>query len=176
MARPAACIAPRIVRRANELVAQLRRRKLTIVTAESCTGGLISAALSQGDGASEALHGSFVTYSKQQKTAALGVRRAELRRETAVSRRVAASMARGARRRSKADVALAVTGVLGPAPDEDGNPVGFVAFALDRPGGAPRTTEIRFGRMSHDRLRCRTILAALEFTSRNLPARRSRRR
>ena len=117
---PAHCIAPAIIRKANAVMRLLQRRKLTLVTAESCTGGLIAAALSQAEGASDVLEGAFVTYTKAQKSKALGVRKGLLKREGAVTPQVAAEMAAGARRRSNAKLALSITGVLGPKSNAHG--------------------------------------------------------
>ncbi len=160
--KPASCIAPRLSRHADALVALLRRKKMTIVTAESCTAGLIAAALSLAGGASDILEGAFVAYTKDQKTQALGVPAELLRREGAVNAEVARRMALGARKRSKAKIALSVTGILGPFPDDDGNPVGLVYFGVSAGRGAPRVHERRFERMSHDRLRCLTVLTAFD--------------
>ncbi len=103
---------------------------LTIATVESCSAGALAAALAQVPGAGEVLHGGFVTYSKAQKIA-LGVPSKLLAEETAVSMAVAEAMARNALDHTPADMAIAITGVAGPEPDEDGNPVGqiFVASA-----------------------------------------------
>jgi len=158
--KPAHCVAPRLVRRADALTRLLKRKKLSVVTAESCTGGLIAAAISQGTGAADVLQGGFVTYTKLQKSAALGVPAALLRRDGAVTKQVARRMAEGALKRSKAHIALAVTGVLGPKPDEDGNPVGLVIVACARGNRTTRVLENNFGPLSHDQLRCKTVLAA----------------
>ncbi|HEY2858364.1 MAG TPA: CinA family protein, partial [Terracidiphilus sp.] len=82
------------------------------------------------DGAAERLHGSFVTYTKANKTRALGIAEALLTDKGAVCPDVAVAMARGALERSPADIAVAITGVAGPDPDEDGNPVGRVCIGL----------------------------------------------
>jgi nicotinamide-nucleotide amidase len=151
-----------LVRRANQVVVLLKRKKLTIVTAESCTAGLISAALSQADGASDVLEGAFVTYTKQHKSKALGVRMDQLKHAGAVTPAVAARMADGALKRSRARIALSVTGVLGPMPDEDGNPVGLIYLAFARKGRSPHVVEKRFPRASHDQLRSLTVMTAFE--------------
>jgi nicotinamide-nucleotide amidase len=109
-----------------------QRKSLSIVTAESCTAGKLSALLSEAPGAAERLHGSFVTYTKANKTAALGVPAHLLAKKGAVCREVAAAMAQGALSHSPADIAVSITGVAGPDPDEDGNPVGRVCVALAR--------------------------------------------
>jgi len=112
----------RLAERALEVAAQ---RNASIVTAESCTAGKLAALLSEAPGAAERLHGSFVTYTKANKTKSLGVSAALLQRRGAVCREVAVAMAEGALVRSPATVAVSITGVAGPDPDEDGNPVGL---------------------------------------------------
>lgn len=138
------CIDRGLVARADAVVRALAEHKRTVVTAESCTAGLIAAALSHGEGASDVLHGGFVTYSKAQKTSALGLSTELLKDAGSVNAKVAIAMAEGALARSPADLALAVTGVLGLEPDEDGNPVGLVYFCCTRRGEVPRVRESRF--------------------------------
>ena len=155
-------IDPNIVGRAQVVMRLLLERKLSAVTAESCTAGLIAAAFSEAEGASEGLHGGFVTYTKEQKTTALGVPADLLVSRGSVNDEVAGLMAKGALERSSAAIALAVTGVLGPEPDEDGNPVGLVFFACCKRRQAPTVVERRFPPMETDRLRCAVVIAALD--------------
>src|ERR1700754_3114882 len=103
---------PHLKERAEQIVKLLRRKKLTLVTAESCTAGLLAALLSKPDGAGDVLEGGFVCYSKEQKNVALHVSPVTLKEKTAVSSEVAEEMARGALKRSTATTAIAVTGVL----------------------------------------------------------------
>jgi PncC family amidohydrolase len=170
--RPALSLAPRLIRQANKLVAFLKRKKLTVVSAESCTGGLIAAALSQADGASDVLQGAFVTYTKAHKTKALGIASSVLKREGAVNARVAQDMAAAALKRSRAAIAIAVTGVLGPRPDDDGNPVGLVYFACATRGRAPDVLRKKFVRRSHDQLRCLAITTAFNFIAKTARTKR----
>ncbi|HEX5282043.1 MAG TPA: CinA family protein [Micropepsaceae bacterium] len=156
------CFPPGLSAQANRIVKLLREHSLTVVTAESCTAGLIAALLSKPEGASDVLHGGFVTYSKVQKSRVLGVLAALLKRDGSVTAKVASEMASGALRRSPADIALAVTGVLGPAPDEDGNPVGLVYFACVRRGHKPRALRRKFVKRDHDTLCAATIRTAFE--------------
>lgn len=125
---------------ANRVVKLAKDRKLTLITAESCTAGLLAHFLAGAEGASDAFHGGFVTYTKKNKTKALGVSAELLEADTAVSARVAEAMANGALDRSPADVAVAVTGVTGAEPDEDGNPVGLIYVAAARRG---KTSAVR---------------------------------
>ena len=101
------CIDRELTEAARDAAEAIKRAKLTVVTAESCTAGLISAALSHADGASEILHGSFVTYTKDNKSKALGVDRRLLSEKSAVCAEVAEQMACGALDRSPATLALA---------------------------------------------------------------------
>jgi nicotinamide-nucleotide amidase len=160
------CIDAALVKRATEIVDFMKRRGRTIVTAESCTGGLLAAVLSEAPGASKQLHGGFVTYTKDQKTIALGISRALLERESAVSEAVARAMAEGALGRSIADLSVAVTGVAGPAPDEDGNPVGLVHIAAARRGGAAIHREFRFGDIGRGAILYQTAMAAFDLLER----------
>jgi nicotinamide-nucleotide amidase len=111
---------------AERLVGLARSKKLTLITVESCTAGALACALAEAEGAGEVFHGGFVTYSKESKSFAIGVPVEVLSKHTAVSAQVAKAMAVGGVERSPADIAMAVTGVAGPDPDEDGNPVGLV--------------------------------------------------
>lgn len=157
----APCVDAGLVQRAGRTVVRLKMRRLTVVTAESCTAGLISALMAQAEGAGEVLHGSFVVYSKDHKAKALDVDADLLRRSGAVSGPVARQMLAGAMAHSPADLGLAVTGVLGPEPDEDGNPVGRVILAVGRRGGEPCVRQKDYGNQQHDVLRRRVVLDAL---------------
>jgi len=114
---------------AKALGAALVARGTTVATAESCTGGLIAAALTELPGSSQWFERGFVTYSNAAKTELLGVPRDALDRYGAVSEPVARAMAEGALARSRARLALAVTGVAGPGGGSADKPVGTVCFA-----------------------------------------------
>ncbi len=113
---------------AGRLVELLQKRKMTITTAESCTGGGISSALVDIPGASDVLRMAFVTYCDEAKAGLLGVREETLRNYTAVSAHTAAEMAIGARERAEADIALASTGIAGPGGTAE-FPAGLVFLA-----------------------------------------------
>jgi nicotinamide-nucleotide amidase len=115
---------------AKQLIQRARRRGFSVLTVESCTAGAMASLLASTPGAGDAFHGGFVAYSKENKTAAVGVSADLIRKHTAVSAPVAKAMAQGGLERSPADIALAITGVAGPEPDEDGNPVGLVFVAV----------------------------------------------
>ena len=156
------CVDAALVDAARYAARSLKSGGWTVVTAESCTAGIISAVLSQVDGASDILHGSFVVYTKENKIKALGVDPAILREKSSVCADVAELMACGALERSPATLALAVTGVLGPEPDEDGNPVGLVYFALCPRDGRPAITRREYKNRDPDLLRRRATLDALD--------------
>jgi PncC family amidohydrolase len=154
-------IGPHLTRVAGRTVAALHKKKLSVVTAESCTAGLIAASLSLGEGAGDVLEGGFTTYTKEQKAAALGVKKRDMEREGCVNSRCVRTMAAGALKRSKADIAIAVSGVLGPKPDEDGNAVGLVYFCCQRRGRRPNIIRREYGFEPHDELLAKTVLEAL---------------
>ncbi len=153
-------------RLANDLLGQAKRAGLTIVTAESCTAGLLSQVLSDAEGAAEHFDGGFVTYTKGHKTCALGVPGALLQgKQGAVCGEVARAMADGALLHSTATLSAAITGVAGPAPDEDGNPVGRVCIAVARRGQPTRDFERNYGDLGRDVIRERAVADALRALS-----------
>jgi nicotinamide-nucleotide amidase len=133
-----------------------------VVTAESCTGGLIAAILSHAPHAGECLHGGYVVYSKEHKCTALGVDAKLLKAKGSVNAEVALQMARGALQRSPATVAIAITGVLGPDADEDANPAGLVYFAACREALEPVSSRRMFTCDSPDAVRHCAVEHALE--------------
>jgi nicotinamide-nucleotide amidase len=141
---------------------QLRESELTIVTAESCTGGLVAACLTHGKEASASFQGAFVVYTKQQKNRVLGIDEKLLAEEGAVNSEVALQMAEGALHRSEASLALAITGVLGPDSDADGNPPGLVYVALARRGSPTHVVRHDFSPAPPDSVREQTVLKSLQ--------------
>jgi nicotinamide-nucleotide amidase len=123
---------------AKDVMARAKAHGLTLVTAESCTAGRLAAVLAEAPGAGKHLHGGFITYTKDMKHHVLGVDARLLREKSAVCAEVAEAMAAGALHASPADVAVAITGVAGPEPDEDGNPVGLVFCASAKRGAGQR--------------------------------------
>jgi nicotinamide-nucleotide amidase len=150
-----------LVKQAAELMDLAKRKGLSIATAESCTGGLIAAVLSEAPGAGDWLHGGFVTYTKENKTAALGVPTDLIEREGVVSEAVARAMAEGALAHSPAALAVSITGVAGPATDEDGTPVGTVHLAAARRGKATLHIQRQFGDIGRGLCRYRGVEEAL---------------
>ena len=130
-------IDPALLAEAETLLALCRARGLRLVTAESCTGGLIAATLTAIAGSSDVGERGFVTYSKEAKTELLGVPEDLIAAAGAVSAEVARAMVEGALARSPAEVALGVTGIAGPGGATAGKPVGLVFVGMQRRGAEP---------------------------------------
>lgn len=128
----------------RELADALRKAGLRLVTAESCTGGLMAAACTCVAGSSEWFERGFVTYSNEAKTESLDVPAALIATHGAVSEPVARAMAEGALAHSRADLAVAVTGVAGPGGATPGKPVGTVCFGWARRDGACGSRRLHF--------------------------------
>lgn len=121
---------------ADALVHNAWTKGLTIATAESCTGGLIAAAITEVSGASSVFMRGFVTYANEAKVEILGVPEVLLERVGAVSEEVARAMAEGALARADTDLAVSATGIAGPGGGSEAKPVGLVHMAAARRGGA----------------------------------------
>jgi nicotinamide-nucleotide amidase len=152
---------PELLQRAERLVALCSARGLMLVTAESCTGGLLAGLITEIPGSSNVLERGYVTYSNRAKEENLGVAPALLDRFGAVSAEVAQAMAEGALTHSAAAIALAVTGIAGPSGGSVEKPVGLVYFAYGR-GGAMTTLERRFGDLGRRGIRLAAVAAALD--------------
>ena len=146
---------------AKHAIEALKAKNWSMITAESCTAGKLSGLLSEAPGAGALLHGGFVTYTKDNKTRALGVSAELLKEKGAVCGDVAVAMAQGALARSPANVAVAITGVAGPERDEDGNPVGLVCIAVATQGAPPIRIEKRYGDLGRDAVQERAMADAL---------------
>ncbi len=146
---------------ARALLDAARGQRLHIATAESCTGGLIAALLTEIPGSSDVVERGFVTYSNEAKTELLDVPAALLRAHGAVSEQVARAMAKGALAHSRADLAVAVTGIAGPGGGSDEKPVGLVHLATARRGGDVAAKECRFGDVGREQVRLQTVAEAL---------------
>lgn len=120
---------------AAEVLAKARAAGVMVATAESCTGGMVAAALTAIAGSSDVFERGFVTYSNQAKTGMLGVDAALIQAEGAVSEPVARAMAVGALAHSEAQLAVSITGIAGPGGGSDAKPVGLVWFAVAVDGG-----------------------------------------
>lgn len=145
---------------AKTVLAEARAKGLMIATAESCTGGLVSGALTDVPGSSDVVERGFVTYSNAAKADLLGVDPALIEAHGAVSEPVARAMVRGALDRSEADVAVAITGVAGPGGSEQ-KPEGLVHFAAAHRTGDLLHREIRFGAIGRANVRRESIRSAL---------------
>lgn len=143
------------------LIALLTERQLKLVTAESCTGGLIAAMLTEVPGASVAVDRGFVTYSNEAKVEMLGVDPELISHVGAVSKEVAVAMVEGALARSDADIAVAVTGIAGPDGGSPEKPVGLVHIAAMRRGGPPTHAEKRYGDIGRQKVRLATVADAI---------------
>jgi nicotinamide-nucleotide amidase len=119
---------------AESLLAACRAHGVMLATAESCTGGLIAAALTAIAGASDVVDRGFVTYSNAAKSEMVGVPMALIETHGAISEEVAKAMAEGALSRSRAAIAVSVTGLAGPGGGTETKPVGLICFGLARTG------------------------------------------
>ena len=158
--------APDIIETARALLERCRARGLRIVTAESCTGGLIAGALTAIPGSSDVVDRGFVTYSNEAKAEMLGVPIALIEAHGAVSAEVAYAMAHGALLHARAELAVAVTGAAGPGGGTAAKPVGLVHIVADRRDGARLHEECRFGDIGRDEVREATLRKALELLGR----------
>jgi nicotinamide-nucleotide amidase len=138
-----------------------RSRQLTLTTAESCTGGLVAAALTDIAGASDVFDRGFVTYSNEAKRKLLGVPAELLERFGAVSAEVAEAMAAGVCREAGTNASIAITGIAGPGGGSDKKPVGLVYIACAMRGERTEVREYRFGDPGRDEVRRQSVLAAL---------------
>src|SRR5579872_2337766 len=146
---------------ARSLLDLCRGRKLTIATAESCTGGLVAGALTDIPGSSDVIDRGFVSYSNDAKRAMLGVDADTLATFGAVSRETATQMAVGALERAGVDLAVSITGIAGPGGATSGKPVGLVHFAVAARDGRILHRECRFGAIGRSAVRHRSVVEAL---------------
>lgn len=128
-----------LLRLAETVLSLCRARGLTVAAAESCTGGMITAALTAIVGSSDVVDRGFVTYSNSSKTDMLGVPAALIEAHGAVSAQVAEAMAAGALAHAPVDLAISVTGIAGPGGASPAKPVGLVYFGIARRDGWCRT-------------------------------------
>ncbi len=145
---------------ADRLMHAICDRNLKIASAESCTGGMFAALMTDIEGCGHGFDRGFVTYSKESKAEVLGIDRNVLDHNDAVSEVVARAMADGALGRSKADIALAVTGFAGPA--GPGEEEGLVHIALARRNGSTAHREEHFGSVGRGAVRVKSLKAMLD--------------
>lgn len=153
---------PDITALAERVLSEARSRGLRIATAESCTGGLVSVALTDIPGSSDVFERGFITYSNEAKQELLGVPADVIRSHGAVSTQAATALASGALARSRADIAVSITGVAGPGGGSVQKPIGLVHFAIASRNGPPGARHETFGNPGRDAIRLAATRVALE--------------
>lgn len=152
-------------RLAETLLQRCRNAKVMLATAESCTGGLIAATLTEIAGSSDVVERGYVTYSNDAKVYALGVPAEIVAGHGAVSEPVARAMAEGALRKSKADIAIACTGIAGPGGGTATKPVGLVHIAVAAHGQETMHQRTTYGEIGRSAVRLATVEDALNLAS-----------
>lgn len=158
-----------LVARAAALLESCRAAGVMIATAESCTGGLVAALLTEIPGSSSVVERGFVTYSNDAKNELIGVPMELISAHGAVSSQVARSMAEGALAHSRAHLSVSITGVAGPGGGSPEKPVGLVQFATALKGAETRAVEKRFGDLGRTEIRRLAVETALELLEARLP-------
>lgn len=138
-----------------------KAKKLTVTTAESCTGGLVAAAISEISGSSLVLDRGFVTYSNEAKQEMLGVTPATIDVYGAVSTECADEMAKGALAHAQVDLAVSITGIAGPTGAVPGKPIGLVYFCAAARSGRTIAHDRKFGDIGRSQVRRASVLQAL---------------
>jgi nicotinamide-nucleotide amidase len=138
-----------------------KAKKLTVATAESCTGGLVAGALSEISGSSSVLDRGFVTYSNEAKQQMLGVTPSTIDVYGAVSKECAEEMARGALARAQVDLAVSITGIAGPTGATPGKPIGLVYFCAASRSGRVIARDRKFGDIGRSNVRRASVIQAL---------------
>ena len=147
--------------RAVSLLELCKSRHLTIATAESCTGGLLAAALTDIPGSSAVVDRGFVTYTNESKQQMIGVPPPTIEKYGAVSRETAEAMAKGTLAHAQVDLAVSITGIAGPTGDTPGKPIGLVHFAAASRSGRMIHHEGRFGDVGRSEVRRKSVLQAM---------------
>ena len=145
----------------NRLLERCRAKTLTVATAESCTGGLVAAAISEISGSSSVLDRGFVTYSNEAKQQMLGVTPATIDVYGAVSTECAEEMAKGALAHAQVDLAVSITGIAGPTGATPGKPIGLVYFCAASRSGRIIAHDRKFGDIGRTQVRRASVLQAL---------------
>lgn len=164
---------PALVDAARRAIEANRAAGRRVALAESCTGGLVAAALTEIAGSSDVFEAGYVTYSNEAKMATLAISTDVIETFGAVSIATAWSMARGALEASGADVAVAITGIAGPGGGSEKKPVGTVVFARAEKGGDPSeivADKREFGDLGRAGIRLQAALCALELLLPEVPA------
>ncbi|WP_434733909.1 CinA family protein [Rhizobium sp. YTUHZ044] len=160
---------PDIISAAEAIISDFMAAGMTISTAESCTGGLIAGALTEISGSSAVVDRGFVTYTNTAKMELLGVQEQTLLGFGAVSEETARQMAHGALFRSRAAIAVAVTGIAGPGGGSAEKPVGLVHLAARSRAGALIHRKMLYGDIGRNAVRLATVKTALEMVHSLLP-------
>lgn len=147
---------------ATEVLELCRKKNLKIATAESCTGGLIIGALTEIPKSSDVVERGFITYTDIAKQQLINVNPVTLKDHGAVSEETALEMVVGALCQSEASIAVAVTGIAGPASDDTEKPVGLVHIAAQKRGSDPIPKKMNYGNIGRSQVREATIIAALK--------------
>jgi nicotinamide-nucleotide amidase len=150
-----------LIETARALLDLCRSKRLKIAAAESCTGGLLAATLTEIPGSSDVFERGFVTYSNEAKQAMLGVAPATLASFGAVSRETAQAMAKGALAHAPVDLTASITGIAGPGGGTPEKPVGLVYIAAAERGGPLIEQECRFGDIGRAEVRRASVARAL---------------
>jgi nicotinamide-nucleotide amidase len=150
-----------LLKSAETLLADLNERKMKLAAAESCTGGLVAALFTEIPGSSSVFERGFVVYSNEAKRDMLGVAGDLIADHGAVSEPVARAMAEGALKYSRAQLSVSITGVAGPGGGTAVKPVGLVHFAAAHKNGTVIHEENRFGEISREEIRMKSVEAAL---------------
>jgi nicotinamide-nucleotide amidase len=157
-----------LLRLAEEVLDRARAAELRLATAESCTGGLVAAVLTEIAGASDVLERGYVVYSNAAKTELLGVPNELIAREGAVSEEVARRMAEGAIHKAKVQLGISVTGIAGPGGGTPGKPVGLVHVAAAREDAQTLHEKHQFGDIGRSEIRLASVEATLRLLLRLL--------
>ena len=155
-----------LIKMAEELLQLCRQRQLMITTAESCTGGLLAALLTEIPGSSKVFERGFVTYSNDAKAELLGVSKALIELRGAVSEEIALAMAEGALKCSRASIAVSITGVAGPGGGTDAKPVGLLFLACIRDGVEPNQSRLELGNRPRQEIRAAAVAEAIRLIRR----------
>ncbi|MDD9921716.1 MAG: CinA family protein [Boseongicola sp.] len=146
---------------AEQLLNMARTKGFMVATAESCTGGMVSAALTDIPGSSDVVDRGFVTYTNEAKMEMLGVRPETLDAYGAVSEETAREMAEGALKNSRADLAVSITGIAGPG-GSDFKPEGRVCFGVAMADKGTETETVEFGAIGRSKVRANSVQHALK--------------
>ncbi|HZP77078.1 MAG TPA: CinA family protein [Pseudolabrys sp.] len=147
---------------ANAVLEICKKKDLTVATAESCTGGLVAASLTEIAGSSAVVDRGFVTYTNDAKMQMVGVAPMTIERYGAVSRECAQEMAKGALAHSAASLAVSITGIAGPTGAVPGKPIGLVFFCAASRGGRIIAHDRRYGDIGRSKVRRASVLQALD--------------